>query len=197
MRLLLCLFIVSLTACTTTEEEMTVVSTQAPAPKLAPYTLHQYVGDISAQLSKVQGSFKNSSRIAVTSFLMADAINNGLADGQMAGLSQQVQESILTQFTQLGYNTIEYRLEHTVNLSSNYDSILSRDISQLRQRQNIDYVITGTLTRQQHAYIVNARMINVQDLHIVSAATTEIPINVMWSSEKIQQRDGYIYRSEY
>ena len=25
----------------------------------------------------------------------------------------------------------------------------------------------------------------------------EIPINVMWSNEKIQQRGDYIYRSEY
>jgi TolB-like protein len=197
MRLLLCFFILSLTACSATEDTPPVVSTQSPTPILAPYTVHQYVGDISTQLSKIQGSFKSSSRIAVTSFLMADAVDSGVAQGQMSGLSQQIQESILTQFTQLGYNTIEYRLENSVNLSTHTDSILSRDITKLRQRQNIDYVVTGTLTRQQHAYIVNARLVNVQNLRVMSAATTEIPINVMWSDEKIQQRNGYIYRSDY
>ena len=58
-------------------------------------------------------------------------------------------------------------------------------------------MITGTLTRQQHAYIVNARLVDAADQRIVSAASTEIPINVMWGSEKVQQRGGMIYRSEY
>jgi len=67
----------------------------------------------------------------------------------------------------------------------------------LRQRQDIDFIITGTLTKQQHAYIVNARLVNLQDQRIVSAATTEIPDNVMWSHEKIKQRGSQLYRSEY
>jgi hypothetical protein len=37
----------------------------------------------------------------------------------------------------------------------------------------------------------------MQDGRIVSAATTEIPINVMWTDEKVQQRNGLIYRTEY
>ena len=197
MRLLLCLLVLSLTACSLTQEQPQSVSTAAPKAAMAPYTVNQYVGDLSTQLSHVQGPFKSSARIAVTSFYLASALDSELAQGQGAGLSQQIQESLLTQFTQLGYNTIEYRLENHLNLAGNADGMLSRDISKLRQRQNIDFVITGTLTRQQHAYIVNARMVNTQDSRVVSAASTEIPINVMWGNEKIQQRDGYIYRSEY
>ena len=159
--------------------------------------MDQYVRDLSTQLSNKNGSFKSSSRIAITSFYLADDLETGLAQGQGHGLSQQIQESLITQLTQLGYNIIEYRLENNLNLSASADSMLSRDIAKLNQRQNIDYVITGTLTRQQHAYIINARMVNAQNNVITSAASTEIPINVMWSDEKIQQRGGFIYRSEY
>ncbi|MEI8618106.1 FlgO family outer membrane protein [Pseudoalteromonas sp. B193] len=56
----------------------------------------------------------------------------------------------------MGYHTVEYRLGNNLSLSESSDSILSRDLSKLRNRQNIDLVITGTVTRQQHAYIVNA-----------------------------------------
>ena len=164
---------------------------------MASFTVDQYVRDLSTQLSHKNGSFKSSSRIAITSFFLADALETGLAQGQGHGLSQQIQESLITQLTQLGYNIIEYRLENNLNLSASADSMLSRDIAKLNQRQNIDYVITGTLTRQQHAYIINARMVNAQSNVITSAASTEIPINVMWSDEKIQQRGGFIYRSEY
>ncbi|MGS0534910.1 FlgO family outer membrane protein [Pseudoalteromonas sp. SaAl2] len=197
MRLLILLLSISLTACSLTGDEPDTSQSPIENPAMAPFTVHQYVSDLSTQLSHIKGPFKSSARIAVTSFYLADSLETGLAQGQGAGLSQQIQESLITQLTQLGYNIIEYRLENTINLSASADSMLSRDISKLRQRQNIDYVITGTLTRQQHAYIVNARMVNTQDNVITSAANTEIPINVMWGDEKIQQRDGYIYRSEY
>ncbi|MBE0360300.1 MULTISPECIES: FlgO family outer membrane protein [Pseudoalteromonas] len=197
MRLLLPLLFVNLTACSLTPEPEPSISTDAAKAAMAPYTVNQYVNNLSIQLSHIKEPYKSTAFIAVTSFYLADALDSKLADGQGAGLSQQIQESLITQFTQLGYNTIEYRLENSLNLSSNADSILSRDISRLQQRQNIDFVITGTLTRQQHAYIANARMVNVKTGHVVSAATTEIPINVMWGNEKIQQRGDYIYRSEY
>ncbi|MEZ7278044.1 hypothetical protein LY624_12430 [Pseudoalteromonas sp. N1230-9] len=197
MRLLHCFIFFILTGCSLTEEAKPVVSTNAPKARMAAYTVNQYVADLSSQLSRIQGSYKGNARIAVTSFYMADGLGTRLASNQGNGLSQQIQESLMTQFTQLGFHTIEYRLENTLNLQPTADSILSRDVSKLRQRQNIDFVITGTLTRQQHAYIVNARLVNTKDQRIVSAASTEIPINVMWGNEKVQQRDGQLYRSEY
>ena len=197
MRLLILLLSLSLTACSLTSEPVRKTNTQVEKATMASFTVDQYVRDLSTQLSHKNGSFKSSSRIAITSFFLADALETGLAEGQGHGLSQQIQESLITQLTQLGYNIIEYRLENNLNLSASADSMLSRDIAKLNQRQNIDYVITGTLTRQQHAYIINARMVNAQNNVITSAASTEIPINVMWSDEKIQQRGGFIYRSEY
>ncbi|WP_404338773.1 FlgO family outer membrane protein [Pseudoalteromonas mariniglutinosa] len=197
MRLILILFLLTLAACSVTEQPKPNASTVAPNAAMAPFTVDQYVASLSTQLSQINGPYKNNARIAVTSFYFADALDTGLAQGQAAGLSQQIQESLMTQFTQLGYHIIEYRLENTLNLTSTADAILSRDISKLRQRQNIDFVLTGTLTRQQHAYIINARLVSVQDQRIVSAANTELPINVMWGNEKIQQRSGQLYRSEY
>ena len=197
MRLLILLLSLSLTACSLTSEPVKKTNTQVEKATMASFTVDQYVRDLSTQLSHKNGSFKSSSRIAITSFFLADALETGLAEGQGHGLSQQIQESLITQLTQLGYNIIEYRLENNLNLSASADSMLSRDIAKLNQRQNIDYVITGTLTRQQHAYIINARMVNAQNNVITAAASTEIPINVMWSDEKIQQRGGFIYRSEY
>ncbi|WP_394191861.1 FlgO family outer membrane protein [Pseudoalteromonas atlantica] len=197
MRLLILLLSLSLTACSLTSEPVKKTDSKVEKATMASFTVDQYVRDLSTQLSHKNGSFKSSSRIAITSFFLADALETGLAQGQGHGLSQQIQESLITQLTQLGYNIIEYRLENNLNLSASADSMLSRDIAKLNQRQNIDYVITGTLTRQQHAYIINARMVNAQNNVITAAASTEIPINVMWSDEKIQQRGGFIYRSEY
>jgi TolB-like protein len=198
MQYLLLVLSLLLTGCQLVEEPAPKhVAYVAPAKLMAPYTVHDYVSTLSIQLSNITGMRKNNARIAVTSFFDTQALDSGLAVQQGVGLSQQIQESLLTQFTQLGYHTVEHRLNEHITVSNHAESILSRDVNTLRLRQNIDFIVTGTLTQQQHAYIVNARLINMQDGRIVSAATTEIPINAMWTDEKVQQRNGLIYRTEY
>lgn len=197
MRLLLPLVLLNLTACNLVPPPEPSVPTDAPKAAMAPYTVNEYVANLTSQLNRVNGALNTNARIGVSSFFYADALDTKLVAGQASGLSLQIQESLLTQFTQLGYHTVEYRLGNNLILAQNADSILSRDLSKLRNRQNIDLVITGTVTRQQHAYIVNARLVNIENKQVLSAGSTEIPINVMWGSEKIQQRDGSLYRSEY
>ena len=197
MRLLLPLVLLNLTACNLVPPPEPSVPTDAPKAAMAPYTVNEYVANLTSQLNHINGTLNANARIGVSSFFYADALDTKLVAGQASGLSLQIQESLLTQFTQLGYHTVEYRLGNNLILAQNADSILSRDLSKLRNRQNIDLVITGTVTRQQHAYIVNARLVNIENKQVLSAGSTEIPINVMWGSEKIQQRDGSLYRSEY
>jgi len=197
MRLLLPLLLVNLAACSLIPQPEPSVSTNAPKAAMAPYTVNDYMNNLTVQLSHIKEPLSNNTRIGVSSFYFADALDSKLMTEQASGLSQQIQESLLTQMTQLGYNTVEYRLANNLNLSTNADSVLSRDLAQLRKRQNIDLIVTGTVTRQQHAYIVNARLVNINNKQVLSAGSTEIPINVMWGDEKIQQRDGYLYRSEY
>ncbi len=197
MRLLLPLLFLNLAACNLVPPPEPSVPTDAPKAAMAPFTVNDYVVNLTSQLNHLNGVLNANARVGVSSFFYADALDTKLVTGQASGLSQQIQESLLTQFTQLGYHTVEYRLGNNLSLSENSDSILSRDLSKLRNRQNIDLVITGTVTRQQHAYIVNARLVNIENKQVLSAGSTEIPINVMWGNEKIQQRDGLLYRSEY
>jgi TolB-like protein len=197
MRLLLPLLFLNLAACNLVPPPEPSVPTDATKAAMAPFTVNDYVVNLTSQLNHLNVALNANTRVGVSSFFYADALDTKLVTGQASGLSQQIQESLLTQFTQLGYHTVEYRLGNNLSLSENSDSILSRDLSKLRNRQNIDLVITGTVTRQQHAYIVNARLVNIESKQVLSAGSTEIPINVMWGKEKIQQRDGLLYRSEY
>jgi TolB-like protein len=166
-------------------------------PSMSKHDLHSYIGALAAQLGDMTIPVKATERIAVTSFLMTHAIERQTATGQGRGMSQQLQESLMTYFTQMGYQTTEYRLEDAIVLHDSADSVLTRDVDKLRNRQNIDYVITGTMTEQQHAYLVNARLTSLVDGLVMSAATIEIPKNVMWTTEKVQMREGVIYRTDY
>jgi len=59
MRLILLLFLATLTACTLTQEPKEPASTLASKAPMAPYTVNQYVGDLTAQLSRIQGPMKS------------------------------------------------------------------------------------------------------------------------------------------
>lgn len=159
--------------------------------------LHQYTLQLANQLYKGEAGRLRNAHIAVMSFTMATDLGQETAMQQNAGLSQQIQESLITQMTQYGYGVVEHRLSDSITVSKSHEDMLTRDIDKLRKRQNIDFVVLGTITRQEHANIVNARLVNVLNSQIVSAATIEVPINVMWTDEKIQMRDNKLYRTEY
>ena len=159
--------------------------------------LYQYTLQLANQLYKGEAGRLRNAHIAVMSFTMATDLGQETAMQQNAGLSQQIQESLITQMTQYGYGVVEHRLSDSITVSKSHEDMLTRDIDKLRTRQNIDFVVLGTITRQEHANIVNARLVNVLNSQIVSAATIEVPINVMWTDEKIQMRDNKLYRTEY
>ncbi len=190
MRYILVALVTLLSACSSPPEP--VKSRYAEAG-----SLHQYAMDLTVQLTHLDRSFASGSNIAVTSFYYVDSLGQALAADQGAGLSQQLQESIITQLTQLGYRTVEFRLQQDLQLGQAGDSMMSRDISSLKQRQNIDLVVVGTLTQREEGYIANARLVRVSDGRVLSAATREMPRELMWSNDKVQRRDGRLYRASY
>jgi len=164
---------------------------------MSSFSLHQYTSNLASQLYRGEAGRLRNASIAVMSFTMATELGQKTAAQQSSGLSQQIQESLITQMTQLGYSMVEHRLSNSITVSEHHEDMLTRDLNSLRARQNIDYVILGTITRQEHANMINARLVNVLNGQVISAAFTEVPINVMWTDEKVQMRNDKLYRAEY
>lgn len=164
---------------------------------MSSFPLHNYTLNLANQLYQGEAGRLRNSNIAVMSFTMATDLGQKTAAQQSSGLSQQIQESLITQMTQLGYSIVEHRMSDSITVSEQHEDMLTRNLSNLRARQNIDYVILGTITRQEHANMINARLVNVLNGQVISAAFTEVPINVMWTDEKIQMRNNKLYRAEY
>jgi flagellar H-ring protein FlgO len=107
----------------------------------------------------------------------------------------QLQESMQTVATQLGYQVSELRLNSAVVLHPGYEAVLSRDISQLAQSQSARYVITGTLTEGEQHITVNAKLIDVKSQQVLAAASSVIPVDVLWPLEQVQMRHNKLYRN--
>ncbi|MBZ9610185.1 FlgO family outer membrane protein [Rheinheimera maricola] len=173
-------------------------TTSAPRPMLpegiAPYSVHQYAGDIVMQMLQSTASLPRGSTVAVATYVLANNLQQKVSADIAPELGLQLQESIMTLLTQSGFDVVEIRWDENIMQTSEAELVLSREAHN-RQNVQADYLLTGTMLPQQHAYFVNTRLINTRLSQVVAAATTEIPLNVFWSRGTVQLRAGKLYRT--
>lgn len=116
---------------------------------------------------------------------------------QQHQIALQLQESFITLYNQMGFSVVEYRTRNSIALRDGGDVMLSREVGQLAARHGIDFFVTGTMTPQQDAYVVNVRMINISNNEVVAAATDYLPNNVLTSADKVHMQNGHIERRAY
>lgn len=133
--------------------------------------------------------------IAVVSFTDVKSLAPDPYNLSLNLLGLQLQESMLTVASQLGYQVKELRLASTVKVYSDHERILSRDISELAMQQSVRYVIAGTMNQSENYTTVNARLVDIQSNTVVAAASDLVPSSVLGSAEQVQLRQQMLYRN--
>lgn len=136
-----------------------------------------------------------SGAIAVTTFTDVQLMAPDTSRHASYNASLQLQESMQTVATQLGYQVSEIRLNDAVLVHSGFENSLGRDVSQLAQNQQARYVITGTLTDGELNITVNAKLIDLKSQRVLAAASSVIPVAVLWPNEQLQLRHNKLYRN--
>ena len=133
--------------------------------------------------------------IAVVSFTDVKSLAPDPYNLSLNLLGLQLQESMLTVASQLGYQVKELRLAASVKVYADHERILSRDISELAAQQSVRYVIAGTLNQSENYTTVNARLVDIQSNTVVAAASDLVPSSVLGSAEQVQLRQQMLYRN--
>lgn len=131
---------------------------------------------------------------AVSGFVAVDSLNATAQQHPLMLLGQQLQQGMITEASKRGFRTFELALAKNILMGERYDKILTRDVDQLNDVVNVDYVITGTMLFQEAGAIVNARLVNVRNNQVISAATRYFPGTLFWQQEQVTTRDGRLYR---
>lgn len=80
------------------------------------------------------------------------------------------------------------------------DFALSRDWKDLAQEQDVQYVLTGTMLRQEGGVLVNARVVGMQTRIVVASAQGFLPADRIGRDldtlNSIRTQDGVIIRSD-
>ena len=136
-----------------------------------------------------------SGAIAVTTFADVQLMAPDTSRKSSYNASLQLQESMQTVATQLGYQVSEIRLNDAVLVHPGYENSLGRDLNLLAQNQQARYVITGTLTEGEVHITVNAKLIDLKSQQVLAAASSVIPVAVLWPNEQLQLRHNKLYRN--
>lgn len=161
--------------------------------------LHQYIALMTKQLSVLNHALASDQRIAVSTFVGQTSMTIKPQHGQDAQLAQQVQETLMSYLTAAGVNVIEHRLGDAIVVTKGQSIALVNKDTELALKPLIpaDLVIVGSILTQEKDYLLNARLVDTISGEVISAAMVEVPKDTLWSHEKVQLRNGHLYRASY
>ncbi|MGO4894119.1 FlgO family outer membrane protein [Flavobacterium sp. W21_SRS_FM6] len=135
--------------------------------------LDNYVEQMAIDLSRELVDLSMEYPIAVTSFVQLDSTLDN-ADS----LGNQLAESFITELRKVGLLVNDHKVTGNIAVSPTGDFALSRDPMQLKSAQNIGYVLTGTMVKNNKGMMINARIVGVSS-NVVVAATSKLIPNIM------------------
>lgn len=167
-------------------------------PAMAAHNIDYYSQKIANQLFRSVITLQPNAGIAVGTFTEVDSLQlNQDRNHPLRLLGLQLEEGLITATIRQGLKVIEYKTREKLTLKSDQDLMLSRQVSDLGQPQDIRYFLTGTLTEQENGVVVNARLIDTTNHQVVAAATDYVPGNVFWRGNKVKLKQDLIYRTAY
>ncbi|GLX77670.1 hypothetical protein tinsulaeT_10100 [Thalassotalea insulae] len=160
--------------------------------KLPKHAINDVVKGLAYQMLETSSFVNPQTPIAVTSFV-------DLKDLESTNwLGNQLSENFIHELQRHGLIVVDFKTTGHIRVTKDGDYVFTRDWKELPERQIIDYVVTGTMTKQDDGIMVNARMIGMQSRVVVASAQSFIPNWVIGDEisriENVRMVDGMIIR---
>jgi len=158
------------------------------------HTLDFFVESMTEDLMVSNTSVSARTPIAVTSFVdlqSMDATN---------WLGNSVSEGFIHQFQRRGFKVVDFKTTGSIQVTQQGDFAFSRDWKDLAQEQEIQYILTGTMLRQEGGGLVNARVVGMQSRVVVATAQGFFPADRIGRDldplNSLRTQDGVLIRSD-
>jgi TolB-like protein len=158
------------------------------------HTMDYFVESLTEELVNSNTSVSSRTPVAVASFVdlqNMDATN---------WLGNSVSEGFIHQLQRRGFKVVDFKTTGSIQVTSQGDFALSRDWKDLAQEQQIQFILTGTMLRQEGGVLVNARVIGMQSRVVVASAQGFLPADRIGRDldtlNQIRTEDGVLIRSD-
>lgn len=135
--------------------------------------INHYVRGMMQDLVSNLQYVTHATPMMVTSFVFLDS---DLATSNLLG--NQIAESFVHEIHKFGIPVIDFKTTDYIRITHSGDFVLSRDFLELKGSVQADYVLLGTLTKQQGGVIVNARIVGFKSKAVVASAQGFLPADI-------------------
>jgi TolB-like protein len=133
-----------------------------------------YVRNMAQDLVSNMEYVTEQTPVAVTHFSLIDS---DLKETNLLGY--QIAESFTHEFHKFRMPVVEFKATQFIRVTDSGDFVMSRDFLDLNSTTPIQYVLTGTMTKHQGGYIINARMLGMESNMIVASSQMFVPFYVV------------------
>lgn len=141
-----------------------------------PLTKHvgDYVQNMAQDLIANMEYLTDKTPVGITHFALIDS---DLQETNLLGY--QLSESFMHELHKFRIPVIDFKATSYIRVTPTGDFLLSRDFLELKERVQVEYILTGTMTKHQGGYLVNARILGLETKAVVASAQMMIPFYIV------------------
>lgn len=143
--------------------------TNSYKPKYTHKSIDEYAEQLSMELMRQARQLDAKSRIGVASFVALDASLQ-----QTNALGNQLAESFIREMQAYGIEVVDFKVMNRISVEQEGDLVFSRNSRKLRSA-DMDYILSGTMHRNEKGVRVNARIVSLANQSVVASAKGFIP----------------------
>lgn len=158
------------------------------------HTMDFFVESMTEDLIKSNTSLTARTPIAVTSFVDLQNLDS------TNWLGNSVTEGFIHQFQERGFKVVDFKTTGDIQVTQQGDFAFSRNWKDLAKEQDIQFVLTGTMLRQEGGVLFNARVVGMQTRIVVATAQGFLPADRIGRDldtlNAMRTKDGVLIRSD-
>lgn len=132
--------------------------------------VNEYAEQLSMDLMDNMHGRYLAGTVAITSFVNFDHTLN-----KTDPLGNQLAESLIHELKQYGVATVDFKNTDYIKITDSGDFAFSRKAEEIARKQQIDYVLSGTMIRNPRGVVVQARIVNLGTNQVKTSAKSFIP----------------------
>lgn len=133
-----------------------------------------YVQNMAQDLISNMEYVTDKTPVGVTHFALTDSDLN-----KTNLLGYQIAESFIHELHKFRIPVMDFKATDYIRVTETGDFILSRDFLELKHKMPMQYILTGTMTKHQGGYLVNARILGLQTKAVVATSQMLVPFYVV------------------
>lgn len=146
----------------------------ATQPSQHSTTLQDYSRELTQQLMASGKYVRGGQRIAVTSPVWLESPLN-----RSSLLALQLQEELSAELHRNHIHVVEFKLTDGIRVTNYGDFALSRNYLELREQQDVHYILAATTVEHSNGLTVNVRLIDFHTQVIAATAQVRIPQHIV------------------